>query len=130
VRRIFLAISAILLTACGTATQTSFVFPEAAGVWKLKAKRDLSATDAPESVRRLGLKRVQSGEYEGPGRISAQVYEMTSSSGAFESEQTWKAAANTVAFHKEQYFTVIHWEDSERTSVSAFVREMEKELGR
>jgi len=118
-----------MFAACGAPTHAGFVFPDTIGVWKLKAKRDLAATDAPESVRRLGLKRVQSGEYEGPGRIAAQVYDMTSSSGAFEAEQTWKAAANTVAFHKEQYFTVIHWEDAERTAVPTFVREIEKLLG-
>ena len=55
---------------------------------------------------------------------------MTSSAAAFETEQTWRPVADTVAFHKESYFAVIHWENAERTAVSAFVKEMEKQLGR
>ena len=116
------------LGGCRSAPPAGFTFPPAIGAWNLKVAADVVASDAPETVRRLGLRRAQSAEYEGAGRIRAQVFTMTSSSGAFEAEQTWKAAADTVAFHKEQYFTVIHWENAERTAVSAFVREMEKRL--
>ena len=44
--------------------------------------------------------------------------------------QTWRPVADTVAFHSQSYFAVIHWENAERTAVSAFVKEMEKQLGR
>ena len=53
-----------------------------------------------------------------------------SSAAAFETEQTWRPVADTVAFHSQSYFAVIHWENAERTAVSAFVKEMEKQLGR
>ena len=96
----------------------------------MKVAKELPAADAPEQIRRLGLKRAQSAEYEGAGRIRAQVYELTSSAAAFETEQTWRPVADTVAFHNQSYFAVIHWENAERTAVSAFVKEMEKQLGR
>ena len=127
--RIFFSLCAVLLVACNSTPPAGFVFPQAVGGWKLEQIKDLSAGDAPEPIRRLGLTRTQSGEYVGPGRIAARVYEMTSPSGAFEAEQTWKPTADTVAFHKGKYFAVIHWEKAERTAVSTFVRQMEKQLG-
>jgi len=38
--------------------------------------------------------------------------------------------ADTVAFHKESFFTVVHWENADRSAVSAFVREIEKRPAR
>jgi hypothetical protein len=119
-----------LFAACSPRPSAGFVFPEEAGGWKLKTVKELPAADAPEQIRRLGLKRTQSAEYESAGRITAQVYELTSSAAAFETEQTWRPVADTVAFHNQSYFAVIHWENAERTAVSAFVKEMEKQLGR
>ncbi len=130
VNRFLLIVCVALVAACGARPPAAFVFPEPAGVWKLKAVKDLAAADAPEQIRRLGMKRAQSAEYEGAGRITAQVYEMTSEASAFETEQTWRPVADTVAFHKDSYFAVIHWENAERTAVAAFVKVIEKQLGR
>jgi hypothetical protein len=76
------------------------------------------------------LRRAHIGEYEGPGRLEAEVYELTSDAAALEMEQTWKPAADTVAFHQAAYFAVIRWQDADRASVSSFVREMETRLGK
>jgi hypothetical protein len=43
-----------------------------------------------------------------------------------EVEQTWKPIADTVAFHKDTYFTVVHWENADKSAVAAFVRALEK----
>ena len=115
---------AISLVACGAREPAPFAFPPAIGVWKLKLVKEVIAP--PEQILRLGLKRSQSADYEGPGRIVAEIYEMTSSAGAFEAEQKWRPSADTVAFHQENRFTVIHWESADRDSVSAFVRAIQK----
>lgn len=128
--RFALIVCVALLAGCGSRPTAAFVFPESAGVWKFKGVKDLAPAEAPEQIRRLGLKRAQSAEYEGPGRITARVFEMTAGAAAFEVEQTWRPVADTVAFHHESYFAVIHWENAERAAVSAFVKEMEKQLGR
>ena len=129
--RYLLTLAMLLLAACGGASrQAAFVFPAEAGPWKLKQTKDVAPASAPETIRRLGLKRAQAAEYEGAGRITAELYELTSSAGALEVEQTWRPSADTVAFHRENFFLVVHWENADRAAVSAFVQLMEKQLGK
>jgi hypothetical protein len=78
----------------------------------------------------LGLKRAQVAEYEGPGRLEAEVYELTSDAAALEMEQTWRPIVDTVVFHQSGYFTLIRWQNASRGDVSAFVLDMEKRVGR
>lgn len=116
-----------LLNSCGGRSRPSEpLFPESVGVWKLKQSSDLPASQIPEQIRRFGVRRAGTAEYEGNGILKVEIYELTSSAGALEVEQTWKPVANTVAFHEDSYFTVIHWESTDRAAISAFVREMEK----
>ena len=120
-----LTLAALLLTACGGTS--GIAFPENAGPWKLKQSKEIVA---PDTIRRLGAKRAQAAEYEGPGRLTAELYEMTSSAGALEVEQTWRPSADTVAFHRENYFIVIHWQEADRAAVSTFVKRMEQQMGK
>jgi hypothetical protein len=127
VKQGLLAVFSILLVSCGGGPkQAKPLFPETVGVWRLKLSSDLAAGEIPEQVRRLGLRRAGSGEYEGAGKLKVEIYELTSDAGAFEVEQTWKPMADTVAFHKDRYFTVVHWTGADKTAVAAFVRELEK----
>ena len=117
----------ILLVSCsGGPKQGRPLFPETVGVWRLKLSGDLAPGQVPEQVRRLGLRRAGSGEYQGAGTLKVEIYELTSDAGAFEVEQTWRPIADTVAFHKDGYFTVVHWEGADKAAVAAFVRELEK----
>jgi len=111
---------------CSRPQPAAPLFPEAVGPWKLKQSADLPADQAPAPIRRLGIRRAGSAVYEGAGNLKVEIYELTSSAAAFEAEQNWRAMADTVAFHKESLFTVVHWENADRSAVSAFVRQMEK----
>jgi hypothetical protein len=123
----FLALLSILLVSCsGGSKQPVPLFPETVGDWKLKASSDIAPGQIPEQVRRLGMKRAGSAEYQGAGALKVEIYELTSDAGAFEVEQTWRPLADTVAFHKGSYFTVVHWAGAEKSAVAAFVRELEK----
>ena len=131
VNRLTLALSISLLFSCGGAPKPAApLFPAAVGAWKLKQSSDLAPNQIPEQIRRLGVRRAGSAEYEGAGNLKVEVYELTSSAAALETEQTWRPVADTVAVHHESYFTVIHWENADRAAVSAFVREMVKPLER
>ena len=122
-----LALFSILLVSCsGAPKEARPIFPETVGVWRLKQSSDLAPGQVPEQIRRLGLRRAGSGEYEGAGTLKVEIYELTSDAGAFEVEQTWKPMADTVAFHKDSYFTVVHWAGADKAAVAAFVRELEK----
>jgi len=127
VRHGLLALFSILLVSCsGAPKEARPIFPETVGVWRLKQSSDLAPGQVPEQIRRLGLRRAGSGEYEGAGTLKVEIYELTSDAGAFEVEQTWKPMADTVAFHKDSYFTVVHWAGADKAAVAAFVRELEK----
>jgi len=125
-----LGLLAILLLSCSQSRPAAPLFPEPVGPWKLKQSTDLAPDQVPAAIRRLGVRRAGSAVYEGAGNLKVEVYELTSSAAAFEAEQNWRAAADTVAFHKENLFTVVHWENADRAAVSAFIREMEKRSGR
>ncbi len=129
--RNLLACLSILLTSCGSAPGPAApLFPQQAGGWKLRQSGDLPSSAVPEPIGRLGVRRAGTAEYEGAGTLQVETYEMTSSAAALEAEQTWRLAAGTVAFHRDSYFTVIHWEKAARDSVPEFVREMRKTPGR
>jgi hypothetical protein len=127
VKQGFLPLLSILLISCGgSPKQAKPLFPDTVGAWRLKSSGDLAAGQAPEQIRRLGMRRAGSAEYQGAGTLKVEIYELTSDAGAMEVEQTWKPAADTVAFHKDRYFTVVHWAGAEKSATAAFVRELEK----
>ena len=129
--RLIPGLVALLLASCSSGPQSvAPLFPQTVWPWNLKQAADLAADRAPEPIRRLGIRRAGSAGYEGAGNLTVQVYEMTSSAAAFEAEQTWRPMADTVAFHKDNFFTVVHWENADRAAVSAFVREMQTRAGR
>ena len=97
-----------------------------AGVWKLRQSSDLPLSGVAEPIARLGVRRAGTAVYDGAGTLQVEMHEMTSTAGALEAEQTWTPEADTVAFHRESYFTVVHWENATRESVPEFVREMRK----
>ena len=128
--RLIPVLLSILLLSCSHPQPAAPLFPEAVEPWKLKQSADLPTEQVPAPIRRLGIRRAGSAVYEGAGNLKVEVYELTSSAAAFEAEQNWRAMADTVAFHKESFFTVVHWENADRSAISAFVREMEKRPGR
>src|SRR5438874_1607502 len=108
---------ALLLLSCSGAPKPSTpLFPPMAAAWKLKRSSDLPSDRAPDSIRRLGVRRAGAADYEGAGNLKVEVYELSSPAAALEAEQTWKPAANTVAVHHESYFTVVHWENADRAA--------------
>jgi hypothetical protein len=127
VRQCLLVLFSIPLMSCsGGVKPATPLFPDSVAMWKLKQSSDLPASEVPEQIRRLGIRRAGSAEYQGAGALHVQVYELTTDAGAMEVEQTWKPIADTVAFHKDTYFTVVHWENADKSAVAAFVRALEK----
>ena len=122
-----LVLFSILLMSCSAGPKPDTpLFPAAVGVWKLTRSGEIAPGQVPEQIRRLGMRRAGSAEYQGAGTLKVEIYELTTGAGAFEVEQTWRPVADTVAFHKDSYFTVVHWAGAEKAAVAAFVRELEK----
>jgi hypothetical protein len=121
--RLLPLLAAILAAACSPQPR-ELEFPEVIGQWKRASAAAVS--DIPEPVRRLGPRTARAAEYQGPGRMRVTVYHMASSAAALEAEQTWTPAADTVAFHRNDRFLTVHWENVDRPAVSGFIREIEK----
>jgi hypothetical protein len=120
---------AIALGACGRVEPMPDLFPEtAAGQWHRTSLRDLPAGESPDPVSRTSIDRIQTATYQGPGKIEARVYRLTSPAVGLDVVQRWHPSADTVFFNQGRYFVVVKWQEAERQALQAFVRELEARL--
>ena len=105
------------------------LFPElAAGEWHRTSLRDLSAGDAPDPLPRISIQHIRAAAYEGPGKLEARVYQLSSPAVGLDIAQRWHPSADTVFFNHGRYFVVVKWQEAERKALQAFVRELEGRL--
>src|SRR5450432_1064570 len=122
---------AIALGACGKVEPMPNLFPEiAAGEWHRTSLRDLPAGESPDPVPRPSIDRIQTATYQGPGKIEARVYRLSSPAVGMDVVQRWRPSADTVFFNQGRYFVVVKWQEAERKGLQAFVRELELRLAR
>ena len=121
---------ALALGACrGTAPLPADFFPETvANVWRRAAVRNPPVSEAPDPVPRTSVERLQVAAYEGPGKLEARVYELSSPGVGLDLAQRWRPSADTVFFQQGRYFVVVKWQQAERKALQEFVRELEKRL--
>lgn len=129
--RRFCLLAPFVLAACRRAAVAPALFPEsAAGGWRRTAVRELPVAQAPDPVPRNTVKRIQEASYDGPGKIEARAYELTSSAVGLDLVQRWRPSADTVFFYRDEYFVVVKWEQADRKSLTEFVRDVQKRLGK
>lgn len=119
----------------GSACHRSQPFPDLfpstmGGVWRRTALSNLSPSDAPDPVSRTTIDQLQTASYEGPGKLEARVYELSSPAVALDLAQRWRPSADTVFFYRDQFFVVIKWQDADRKALQSFVGELEARLGK
>jgi hypothetical protein len=121
---------AVVLGGCGrNAPLPAGYFPETvAHSWRRTAWRSLPVSEAPDPVPRTSVERVQVAAYEGPGKLEARVYELSSPGVGLDLAQRWRPSADTVFFYRGRYFVVVKWQQAERKALQEFVRELEKRL--
>jgi hypothetical protein len=117
----------LLLAACRPAAPLN-VLPETMGPWKRTSLRETPASDSPDPVPRTSVERFETATYEGPGKLQARVYELSSSGVALDLAQRWRPSSDTVFFYRGRYFVVVKWEQAERRALEDFIRELEKVL--
>jgi hypothetical protein len=105
------------------------LFPgQVARDWKRTRSGDELPDRAPEPVRQLGVERVLTASYQGPGEVDVTLYEMKAPTVAFELAQKWRPEPESVFFYQQQYFVLVRWRAAGRDSVSGFVRGLEQHL--
>ena len=120
---------ALALGACRQRTPLPSLLPETvANVWRRTSLRELSVSDAPDPVPRSSIRRLEIAGYEGPGKLEARVYEMSSQGVAFDLVQRWRPSADTVFFNQGEFLVVVKWEQADRQALRDFVRELESRL--
>ena len=106
------------------------LFPQAAaGGWTRVSTRELSVSESPDPVPRSAVERFAVASYQGPGKLEARVYALSSPAVGLELSQRWRPSADTVFFYRDRYFVVVKWQSADRKALEAFVREMEGKLG-
>jgi hypothetical protein len=123
--RRFWLLPALAWSACKTSPRDEGTLLPAtiAGAWQRKSLRPIPPPQ-PSVVRAFEA------AYEGPGKLTVDLYEAKVSGTAFEMTQHWRAEANTVFFDKGTYFAVVKWEQTDRQALTQFVRELQKSLAK
>jgi hypothetical protein len=105
------------------------LFPEnAAGGWRRISMSDLPASESPDPVPRTAVDRLVTASYNGPGKLDARVYALSSEADSLELMQRWRPSADTVFFNQGRLFVVIKWQSADRKLLQEFVTELEKRL--
>ncbi len=122
--RVGLLLAAVVFAGCSRPLRSgeSLLPATVAQVWQRRSLRDKSPAVAH-------ARRAFEADYEGPGKLTADLYDLNSSEQGLDLAQRWKPAANTVFFYSGSYFVVIKWEQGDWKSLQAFVRELQKQLG-
>jgi hypothetical protein len=105
------------------------LFPEtAAGGWRRVSARELDVSESPDPVPRTSVERLVTASYDGPGKLEARVYALSSAGEGLELAQRWRPSADTVFFNRGRLFVVIKWQSADRKLLQGFVAELEKRL--
>jgi hypothetical protein len=122
--RRYWVVAALALGACGPPARSaeSLLPATMAEVWQRR-----SLDNVPTAP--VGGRRAFEARYEGPGKLTATVYELKYSEQGLDLVQRWKPAPDTVFFSSGKYFVVVKWAQADRKALTAFVRELERGLG-
>jgi hypothetical protein len=125
-----LVASALVLAGCGRSGPTGDLLPETVGAqWRRASLADVPLTSLPQPLTASTVKRAQSARYEGPGKLEATLYVMSSSAAALDAVQRWRPEANTIFFYRDEFFVVVRYEPGDRQALNAFVRDLSAHLG-
>jgi hypothetical protein len=122
---------ALALSACRQRSTPLDLLPETVtNVWRRGSLLEPPVSEAPDPVPRTSVKRLQTAVYEGPGKLEARVYELTSSAVGLDMVQRWRPSADTVFFNQGDFLVVVKWQQADRQALHDFVSELEKRLAR
>ncbi len=131
--RAWIAIAGLLAmaSACRENTRPFTLLPESvAGGWRRTSLVQTPVDEARDPVPRNAVSRLETAQYEGPGKLEARVYELTSPEVGVTLSQRWRPSADTVFFSQGRYFVVVKWQQADRTALRDFVRELEQSIKR
>jgi hypothetical protein len=125
----FLLLFALALAACRHAPDPMpEIFTEAVGPWHRTSLSDLRPSASPDPVPPTVIERIHAASYEGPGKLDARLYQLTSPAAALDVVQRWTPSPDTVFFYNDRFFVLIQWQTADRKSLHEFVGALEKKF--
>jgi hypothetical protein len=118
----------LLLAACGRTPAAPKFAATLADVWQLKMTQSFPPGSAPESIGKYGTRAWWRASYQGPGSMTAELYELEAPAAGLDLVQRWRPAADTVVWYTPRYFVVVKWQSQDRNGVAAFIRALQKQL--
>jgi hypothetical protein len=104
------------------------VFEEAIGTWHRTSTTELSPSTASGVLPTTAVERIRAASYEGPGKLDARVYQLSSSAAALDAVQRWKPAPDSVFFYSGRFFVLVKWQTADRRALQEFVGALEKKF--
>jgi hypothetical protein len=104
------------------------IFGEAIGAWHRTSVTDLPPSAATGVLSATPVERIRTATYEGPGRLEARMYQLSTAAAAIDVVQHWKPAPDTVFFYSDRFFVVIQWQTADRKALHEFVGALEKKF--
>ena len=104
------------------------IFTEVVGAWHRTSVSELPLPAAPGFVPPAAIERIRAASYEGPGKLDARVYQLTSPAVALDVVQRWTPAPGTVFFYNGRFFVLIQWQTADRKALQEFVAALEKKF--
>jgi hypothetical protein len=126
--RIAVTAAVAVLWACGGRAPIPDAFPETLGGWRRTSQREVVASQPPDEIP-AKAESIREAAYEGPGKLVARVYALSSPAVALDVAQNWRPGAQTVFFYSDRFFVVVHWETGERKALQEFVGALERKFG-
>lgn len=120
------ALFAVLLLSCASPKET-LSLPLEIGTWKRSAEAPVDPAAFPDALRRLEAISGVSATYRSPdAEVEATVYEMPSSTSAFEAVQTYPRHADEYYFQKGASFIVLGLKELPVESRRPFLLDFQK----
>ena len=123
----YLLVYVLALASCRQApAPTPDIFAGAVGPWHRTSLTELPPSAPPDPVPPSAIQRIRAATYEGPGKLDARVYQLTSPAVASDLAQRWTPAPDTVFFYAGPFFVLVRWQTADRKSLHEFVGALEK----
>ena len=98
------------------------------GAWHRTSLAELPPSSPPDPVPPTAIQRIRAATYEGPGKLDARVYQLTSPAVALDLAQRWTPAPDTVFFYAGRFFVLVRWQTADRKSLHEFVSTLQKKF--
>ncbi len=104
------------------------IFTSVMGPWHRTSVTELPPSSPPDPIPPSAIQSIRAATYEGPGKLDARVYQLTSPAVALDLAQRWPPAPDTVFFYADRFFVLIRWQSADRKSLHEFVSALQKKF--